>query len=269
MFNLLRMDIRRLVRTRSFYITLAITAALIVMVVALVSTVSDPEKMDELQSSGMVVTTGSDEEIIAEIRSMTQLDFVYECLGSGFLLMTSCIGAALFANGDFSSGYIKNICFARPRRREYVFSKILLTAIYSGIVIALGAFVSLVCPIFFGLRLTASPVGSLLQYVFWQWLPCWGFALMGLALVLLTRSSTLSIIMATLFGCGFVGFLLQYVCQEFGWPDLSQYLLSSVATTQCIPMLGAQQMGMILACTLGWAAVYGIGSLLLMEKRDI
>ena len=269
MFNLLRMDIRRLFRTRSFYITLAITAALIVMVVSLVSTVSDPEKMDELQSSGMVVTTGSDEEIIAEIRSMTQLDFIYECLGNGFLLMTSCIGATLFANGDFSSGYIKNICFARPRRREYVFSKILLTGIYSAIVIALGFFVSLVCPIFFGLHLTASPIGSLLRYVFWQWLPCWGFGLMGLALVLLTRNSTLSIIMATIFGCGFASFLLQYLCQEFSWPDLSQYLLSSVATSQCVPMLGSEQMTMILACVAGWGAVYVAGSLIMIEKRDI
>lgn len=269
MFNLFRMDLRRLVRTRSFYIILVVTAALIMMLVALVATVADPEKIDSLQSSGMVVTTGSDEEISAEIHSMTQLDFAHECLSSGFLLMIICIGVTLFVHGDFSSGTIKNICFAHPQRWEYILSKILLTGVYSGIVMILGVLVSLAGPILFGLRLPASPVGSILQYAFWLWLPYWGFGLMGLALVLLTRSSTLSIIMATLSGCGLIGIFLQYLCQRLGWPDLERYLLSSVATTQCMPMLGAEEMTMILACVAGWGALYIAGSLVMIEKRDI
>ena len=200
---------------------------------------------------------------------MTQLSFIHECLGSGFLLMMTCIGVTLFVNGDFSSGYVKNICFARPCRREYVTSKVLLAGVYSAAVVILGVLISLVCPILLGLHLMSSPMGSVLQYVFWLWLPHWAFGLMGLALVLLTRSSTLGIILAVVSGGGLVAALLQNLCQRFGWPNLSQYLLSMVAGYQCVPMLGASQMTIILACAAGWGLLYAVGSLIAMEKRDI
>ena len=269
MFNLLRMDLRRLFRTRSFYIVLAVTAGFLVLMVAMVAAVTDPEKLDALQSTGMVVVEGDDRQMAEEIRSMTQLSFIHECLGSGFLLMMTCIGVTLFVNGDFSSGYVKNICFARPRRREYVTSKVLLAGVYSAAVVILGVLISLVSPVLLGLHLMSSPMGSVLQYVFWLWLPHWAFGLMGLALVLLTRSSTLGIILAVVSGGGLVAALLQNLCQRFGWPNLSQYLLSMVAGYQCVPMLGASQMTMILACAAGWGLLYAVGSLIAMEKRDI
>ena len=268
MFNLVRMDIRRLFRSRGFYIMLGVTVALIAGVILLLSVVSDPKAMDAMQAKGADIDE-IDRQESAAIRTMPQLEFTYECLGSGFLLVITGIGVTLFVNGDFSSGCIKNICFARPNRRDYVFSKILLTGIYSGILTVLGVLITLICPVLFGMRLTAAPVTALLQYTFWLWLPHWVFGLLALALVLLTRSSTLGILMAVISGGGVTAAVLQLVCRQLNWPPLDQYLLSSVEGSQCIPMLGAQQMGMILACTLGWAAIYGIGSLIMIEKRDI
>ena len=269
MFNLLRMDLRRLVRTRSFYIVLAVTAGFLLLMILMVAAVTNPETLDAMQSSGMVVVEGDDRQMGEEIRSMSQLEFTYECLGSGILLMMICIGMTLFVNGDFSSGYVKNICFARPRRWEYVTSKVLLAGVYSVVLVIVGILVSLVGPALFGLHLAASPIARILQYTFWMWLPHWAFGLLGLGLVLLTRSSTLGIIMAILSGGGVVAVLVQNLCQRFGWPDLAQYMLSMVAGYQCVPMLGAEQMVMILACTVGWGLLYAAGSLIAMEKRDI
>lgn len=269
MFNMLRMDLRRLFKSRSFYIILSVTAALLVLLVGMVSAIADPQKLDALEDSGMVVTDGSSADMLEELQGMTQLDFAYECLSSGFLLMIACIGMTLFTYSDFSSGFIKNLCFARPRRWEYVLSKILLAGVYSGILTALGVAVSLLCAFLFGIRPEASPVGSILQFTFWLWLPHWAFALMGLGWVLLTRGSTMGILLSVLSGGGLTAAALNALCQRFGWPNLAQYLLSSVASDQCIPLPGVPQMAMILACSIGWAAVYAAGSLLTMEKRDI
>ena len=52
MFNMLCMDLRRLFRSRSFYIILGVTAALILLVVLLTSVVSDPETLDDMRASG-------------------------------------------------------------------------------------------------------------------------------------------------------------------------------------------------------------------------
>lgn len=269
MFNLLKLDLRRLLRTRSFYIMLCVTAALLLTMMATISAVTDPEKLDALKNTGVVVTGGSSEDMQEELRGMTRLDFVHECLGSGFLLLLTGIGVTLFVYSDFSSGFIKNLCFARPRRWEYVLSKALVAGVYSAVLTLLGVLLTLVCPVFLGIHLEASPIGGILQYAFWIWLPGWAFGLMGLALVTLTRSSTLGIILAIVSGGGLTANLLQMLCQRFDWPNLAQYLLSAVVGYQCVPAPDGSQMAMILGCSIGWAAVYAAGSLVAMEKRDI
>lgn len=268
MLSLVKMDILRLFKSRSFYIILGVTAALIVSVVLLVATMSDPETLDAMQSQGAEIDE-ADRQMGEEIRSLTQLEFIDECIGSGSLLVMAGLGMTLFVQTDFSSGYLKNICFARPRRRDYVLSKILLAGVYSGILTIVGVLVSLGSPYLFGLRPAVSPMVRILEYAFWNWLPYWAFSLMGLALVALTRSSVLGLVLTVLAGGGMTAQLLALACRALGWPDLWKYLLSSVVTAQCVPMPDAGQMAMILGCSLGWAALYTAGSLLTMEKRDI
>ncbi len=268
MFNLLKMDVRRLFKSRGFYILLGVTATIILAMILLVAKVSDLETLDTMQSQGIEIVA-ADRQQAKEIRNMSQLDIIYECFSSGILLMMIGIGVTLFVNSDFSSGYIKNICFVLPRRQDYVLSKLLLTGVYSGILTILGVLVSLVSPFLFGLRPAASPVVGILQYAFWLWLPCWAFGLMGLVLALLTRNSTLGIILAVISSVGLTVTILQSVCRQLGWPALEQYLLSSVQQFQCVPMPDTKRMFMILGCSLGWAALYTVGSLLTIKKRDI
>lgn len=269
MFNLLRMDLRRLLRTRSFYIVLAVTAAIIVFMSVMMAAVTDPERLEALENTGMVATDRSNDDIRAELMGMTQLEFAHECMGSGFLLIMTGIGVTLFVHNDFSSGFVKNICFARPPRREYVLSKVLVTGVYSIILTILGILLLVTLPILAGLPLTASPVGCILQYGFWIWLPCWAFGLTGILLVVLTRGTTLGILAAVFSGGGVVAMLVQALCQKFGWPDLAQYMLSMVVGRQCAPVPGLEQMNMILGCAAWWTGVYLAGSLIAMEKRDI
>lgn len=268
MINLVKMDVQRLIRSRNFYIILAVTAGLLMMLVCLVATVADPETMEAMQAQGADIT-GDDLEMSQHIHNMSSLDFVHECLSSGFLLIITGIGISIHVSGDFSSGYIKNICFARPRRRDYVISKILLAGVYSAAVTAVGVVFALVSSGLFGLHPVASPILSILQYTFWRWLPSWAVGLMALSLAAMTRSSVLGITLAVLSGGGVIAELVSLVCQRLHWPALEQYLLSSLARMQRIPLPDARQMTLILGCSIGWAAVYTVVSLLSMEKRDI
>ena len=268
MFNLVKMDIRRLFRSRNFYIMLAVTAGLIVMLVCLVATVADPGTIDAMQAQGAEITE-EDLGLSQQIQSMTMLDFVHECLSSGFLLIITGIGMSVQVSGDFSSGYIRNICFARPCRWDYVFSKILLAGVYSGLITITGILFAMAAPALFGLHPAASPVLSLLRYAFWRWLPSWAVGLMALSLAALTRNSVLGITLSVLSGGGVTAELAALVCRSLHWPALERYLLGFLARSQSEPLPGAQQMTMILGCSIGWAAVYTIGSLLSMETRDI
>ena len=267
-FNLLGMDLRRLFKSRSFYIILAVTAVLLITVTAMAYAVADPEMMDAMGAQGAEITE-SDRKMSAYIHSMSQLDLMHETLGSGFLLVMTGIGTTLFVSGDFSSGFIKNICAAKPRRRDYVLSKIALAGVYSGIVAILSVLVMLLSPVLIHMYPAPDSVSEILQYMLWMWPPHWAFALMALALVLLTRSTTLGIILSLVAGSGLTAALVGTLGRLLRWPPLEQYLLAAVVKGVYTPERGIAPIGMILACSIAWAAVYGAGSLLLMEKRDI
>ena len=268
MFNMLRMDLRRLFKSRSFKIILLVTAALILMVSLLTAVVSDPEALDDMGAHGAEIDE-IDRTMSEEIRNMTQLDLAHETLGGGFLLIIVGIGVTLFVNGDFSSGFVKNICCAQPRRASYVLSKALAAGIYSGIITLLGVVLILLAPYLYGMRPVPSAIPDILQYLFWMWLPHWAFALMALALVLLTRNTTLGIILSLVAGGGLTAVLVGTLGKLLRWPPLEQFFLSSVVKGIYAPQNGIAQGWMILACTIAWAVIYGIGSLLSMEKRDI
>lgn len=266
MLSLLKMDVLRLVKSRSFYIILGVTAALIVSLVLMVAGISDPEVIDAMAAQGAEIDL-EDQQTLEYIKSMDQLAFVHETLGSGFLLVIAGIGMTLFAGGDFSSGYIKNICFARPRRWDYVLSKLLLAGVYSGLLTALGVLLSLLSPRLVGLRLAAAPLSQLTRYAVLMWLPCWAFSLMALTLVLLTRSSTLGIILSLVSGGDLTVILAGALCGRLGLPPVEQYFLSSVVRDLCAPQTGAA--ALILACAAGWSVLYAAVSLAAIKNQDI
>ncbi len=175
----------------------------------------------------------------------------------------------LFVNGDFSSGFIKNICCVKPRRRDYVLSKFALSGIYSGIITLLSVLVMLLSPVVIHMYPAPDSISQILRYTLWMWLPHWAFALMALALVLLTRNTTLGIILSLVAGSGLTAAFMGTLGNLLHWPPLEQFFLSSVVAGVYVPQNGITQSWVILACTITWAAIYGIGSLLSMEKRDI
>ena len=267
MFNLLRMDLQRLFKSRSFYIVLGITALLLILVTVMARSLSDPETLAAMEEQGAEIDE-SDRMMSEYIQNMSQLDFMHESLGSGFLLVMTGIGMTLFVNGDFSSGFIKNICCVNPRRRDYVLSKVALAGIYSGVITVLSVLLMLLSPVLIHMYPVPDSISQIWRYTLWMWLPHWAFALMALALVLLTRSTTLGIILSLVAGSGLTVAFVGALDKLLHWPPLEQFFLSSVVKGVYAPQSGITQVWVVLACTLAWAAIYGIGSLLAMEKRD-
>ena len=268
MFNILRMDLRRLFKSRSFYMILGITALLLIMVTVMARSLSDPETLAAMEEQGAEIDE-SDRMMSEYIQNMSQLDLMHETLGSGFLLVMTGIGMTLFVNGDFSNGFIKNICCIVPRRRDYVCSKIVLAGIYSGIITVLSVLLMLLSPVLIHMYPAPDSISQILRYVLWMWLPHWAFALMPLTLVLLTRSTTLGIILSLVAGSGLTVALMATLGRLLRWPPFEQYFLAAVVKGVYTPESGLAPIGIILVCAAAWAAIYGIGSLLTMEMRDI
>ena len=268
MFNMLCMDLRRLFKSRSLYAVLGIAAVLLMLTTVMARSLSDPETLSAMAEQGAEVDE-SDRMMGEYLRSMPPLELMHEALGSGFLLVMTGIGMTLFVNSDFSNGFIKNTCCIRPRRRDYVFAKVLLAGVYSGIVTALSVLLMLLVPLLIHMYPAPDAPLEILRYALWMWPPHWTFALMALALVLLTRSSTLGIILSLVAGSGLSAVLLGTLGSLLRLPPFERYFLAVVVRGMYTPESGITSIGSILACTAAWAVVYGAGSLISMKKRDI
>lgn len=127
----------------------------------------------------------------------------------------------------------------------------------------------LLAPMLIHMYPVPDSVSQILRYVLWMWLPHWAFALMALALVLLTRSTTLGIVLSLVSGSGLTVALVGTLGKLLRWPSLEQYFIFSVVKGVYVPQNGITQAWVVLTCTIVWSVIYGIGSLLSMEKRDI
>ena len=135
MFNLMRMDFKRLLRQKSLYIILGITAAVVVLAMVTVVIIVNPEFRLQAQEAGMEILE-SDKAAINWMQS-NDITFFMENMvrGSGFVTVI-CLISAIFIYGDFKRGYIKNILSVHGSRTHYIFSKIIVmaavTAVYGG-----------------------------------------------------------------------------------------------------------------------------------------
>lgn len=73
MLNMLRMDLRRMFRSRMFYIAfLCLTAGILIMIIML-HTITDPELREQAIDAGMKFTTTNDSDF-DEIRQMSETE---------------------------------------------------------------------------------------------------------------------------------------------------------------------------------------------------
>ena len=79
----------------------------------------------------------------------------------------------------------------------------------------------------------------------------------------------MSIILSLVAGGGLTAVVLGTLGNLMHWPPVERYLLASVVKGLYVPKSGIEQLGVILVCSVAWIAVYGIGGLLSIEKRDI
>lgn len=268
MFNLFRMDLRRLVRSRSFYITLLVTAVMVALVTLMAVTMSDPEFLDAMEAKGAEISA-YDRQTGELIRNIDQLTFAHEIFSSGFLLLVTGICVAVFFSQDFTNGFIKNIGISGPNRKAYVLEKAAFIGLYSGTLTALAVGMALLAPVCMGLILRANTLVDILQYTFFLWLPHWAFGIMALFMVLLSRNSTLGIIVSLASALGLTAALSDVLPHLLHLSSPSPYFLCNIVQNQCLPQAYPAEIQMVVLCSAGWGLVYTVGSLLAMEKRDI
>ena len=271
MFNLMRMDFKRLLRQKSLYIILGITAAVVVLAMVTVVIIVNPEFRLQAQEAGMEILE-SDKAAINWMQS-NDITFFMENMvrGNGFVTVI-CLISAIFIYGDFKRGYIKNILSVHGSRTHYIFSKIIVMAAVTAVTAAVTFLM-----IKAGIRAgnLEIPTADLKSYV------CTMTALLAagaawaaqmIFIYVLTRSEGAAIAGAIIFPTGLLVTLLQSILSTIKMNStFLNYTLFGI-TNKITDASGNFSIGVYIQCIavpLAWLAFYAGLSILVLKKKDI
>lgn len=279
MFNLIKMDMYRLVHSKSARIIILFTIGLAVFSVVMTDT--DIQYMQEdasyIEESTGERTVGIYVEADPEwAEGKIEIGSIISAeMRSEMLEILCIIFVALFVSAEQKNGYIKNIAGQFPRREMMVISKfitiavqvLVMTLVFSAVVTTAGF-------VLWGEEFYLGSVMQLVKYLGVQYLLHLGFAVLIMLLSTVTRSAAFGITAGIILCSGLAVPVYALINKKVSdlWPgidfDINLYSLDGNITMMKIGSAGDM---MIRGAAVGvvFAAVSVILAMILIKKRDI
>ncbi len=226
MFNILRMELYRMARSKSVYICLGILAAVSILAFWFTFLLITPSGQEMAVKMGMLDFSEL-EEGRALLQSSDLLGMFREIgMDGGFFCFLTGVLAALFLGGDFQNGFIKNIMTHYRERWKYIAGKVAAMGILNGVFLAVEFLFVAVLNALSGNMFAFSAWSSILFYMAWAWLIVTAFSSLTILVCVLTRSVAAGVLASVLFGGGIVVSLLASLTSLFhaaGWISYTLY----------------------------------------------
>lgn len=288
MFSVLRMDIYRLFKTKSFWICGAVLAGMVAFIVFslwLVSTVviGAGSGIDASFANSPGVVIGIEElnsDDVSEIQTAMTLyndTNVIDYLGlmaiPGELVgVVIAVFIALFMASEFESGFSKNVFSSLKSRRSFFFSKAIIMLIVVAIYLAVASLISIVGGLIAGFALVPSALGDVVLWAALTILTFWALSMLVSLLAWLSKSKTPALIVGIVVASGIVGGLIASILNVF--PDISflkEFMLysSSASLGGGIAAMGTSEIIRVACVGGGYLVLYSVLSMLVLRKKDI
>lgn len=203
MFNLLRMDLYRLKRTRSVYICLAFLFATIALCYWMIWMITTDTGKEFAAGIGAVTISGQTWENDLLEEGYNTLSMLRDaCMNGGAYCCVLGLVTALFVCSDFNSGFIKNIMSLHRNRWKYVASKLFTAGILNFIYLTLLFGFSLLMNLFFQNLFPYAGITDCLFYLSWAWIITTAFATLTILISIFTRSTAAGVASTLLLGSG-------------------------------------------------------------------
>lgn len=280
MFNLIKMDLYRLIHSASTWILIAFTVLAAIFSIAMTdmdiqASLDNPAPAVQDTSQNTLVGIYVTENPEWAAGKIELGDVVSMEVQSGLTAILCVIFAALFANADQKNGYIKNIAGQFPGRAKLVLSKSLVIAVQVFVILSVfcgtaAAFSFL----FWGSKVYLASLPSLLKVFGVQYLLHSGTAALIMFFTVLTKSTAFGSTAGILICSGLTTYLYSGINQAVSairpeWNfDISNYMLES-----SIRLTGIDSVSDVMVRGTAVGAVFITLSIALavitMKKRDI
>lgn len=268
MFNLLRMDLYRLRRSRSVYVCFGVLMAASVTVFVMLWLMAVPQGQEtalrihmlsahELESSRSLLD-GVD---VLELFRQTALD-------GGMYNVTMGICIMLFVCADYHGGFIKNIMAFHENRYAYVGSKVITAGILNAVFLAGHFAFTLLLNWMFKSMVPWTNARDVVFYLAWAWVLTTAFAALEIVICICTRSVAAGSLAAVLLGGGVVVMMLYGLLNMFhagGWLNHTIYLSLSAGPSKYASVQDLK----IFAVGAGFLILYTAAAGIVLKKQDI
>lgn len=282
MFNLLRMDLYRLKRSKSVYVCFASMLAGIFLCYLMIYLLGTPEGQKTAEKIGMLPEQGLEEQSVTNVEIVTMLEegeelleginlldmFRESYMDGGMYNVLFGLAVALFVCADYKGGAMKNIMSLHRNRWPYIGSKLISAGILNILYLVLGFTFNCLMNLMFGRMVPSVSWSSVLFYLSWVWLVSMAFAAMIIALCALSRSTTVGVLGAVLGGSGLIVVLVSKFMSFFhldGWMKYTIYytVLSGPSTYTSPADLRCVALGLI------FLVLYTVVAVAALIKQDI
>lgn len=296
MINLIKMDVYRLLKTKSYYVMIIVTALLSIFLIAMLNLgiqmqQSVNEEVIELESdelleytdttnNGIVIGVQVDasEEWIYDDIYFT--DYINENLQGGLLLILCVIFVPIYVNAEQKNGYIKNVAGQLKNKGTLVLSKLVAIALEVLTIFVVFTVVSAICgKIEFKDRFIFNDLATSFKILTLQYLLYFAMSSIVMAITLICRSSAVGITYGILSTMGVVGSILYAFTTIFNkYLNLKNFNIQDYTVGTCITQIGNTEISNIFANNVAiksitvsviFIVIPTIISMLCMQRRDV
>lgn len=269
MFNLLRMDLYRMIRSKAVYICLVFLLATIFLCYGIVFLVGTSQGQELAPRIGMGVLTEEYQDGNNLLEGVTVIEMIRQSfMDGGCYSLVLGIVAALFVCSDFQSGFVKNIMTLHRKRWKYIGSKLMTIGIVNLFYLITCFGFGMVMNLLFHRMVPFGPIKDLVFYLTWAWFVMTAFAALIIMICILTRSIGAGIAAVILFGSGIILYPVMGITNLFGLGEWFNYTLYyNISTGPSRYQTTADLKALVIGIC--FLALYGILSMTALAKQDI
>lgn len=272
MFNLIKMDLRRLTRTKSFWIMIAVAVLLAGFSVYMTDYTRELQQDIYAESGGVFFSVESQPWLVGKLNftDLVNID------AAGLSLTLLCaIFVPLFVNAEQKNGYIKNIAGQLPNRSALVLSKLVAVAVQVFVLFTVY-FLSMAIAgkLFLADDLYFGSFGGFAKLIGIHYLLHLGFAAMIMALTIFVRGSGLGMTFGILCSTPLTGSIYKLINIPLHKCGISEkFSIGDYVIEQCIqavkPDLAGDDLTRVLVVGVVFLVVSTVAAMVVMRKRDV
>ena len=283
MLNMIKMDLYRMVRTKSMYVVWIVMAAAIFFSTSMSKLDIDTmNKEAEQQQTESIAETVKPETINMGMsvflptqpgEKVTVFDQVYANLQAKFVALFLVIFTVLFSSADIGSGYIKNIGGQVQKRGTLIFSKSIALAVFTVLTMA-GAFLLQGAANYIVFKeLTWGSSKAILSYFLTELALHYALVLICMAIAIILKNNVISMVIAICLTMNIMSIVYGLINSAVRKMGIQNFQIYKYTITGKISLLPMNPSGNECLEAFGVAIVFAVimiaASSAVFQKRDI